>query len=121
MVFVRVAWMLFRRRVTSISPHTHHYIQHIVFLLSLQTTSIRKYLQHPGLIFTLKNLKTPNPYYSIRTLRDSPKRFLTYSFFQNSNPPGPLTNGLKYFRFWLRICKLFEFLYLPGVRYNPGE
>ena len=35
----------------------------------------------------------------IIALRDIPTRFLASSFFQHSNPPGPLTNGLKCFRF----------------------
>ena len=40
----------------------------------------------------------------IMVTRDSPTRFLNYSFFHSSNQPGQLSNGLKYFRFWLSFC-----------------
>ena len=42
---------------------------------------------------------------------DSPTRFKTSSFFSlhNSNLPVPLTNGLKYFRFWSRIRRVIRF------------
>ena len=36
-------------------------------------------------------------------------RFFTFSFFHHLNLPGPLTNGLKYFRFWLRIRWVINF------------
>ena len=37
-------------------------------------------------------------------------------FFHNSNQPGPLTNELKYFRFWFRFCRVIRiFMNLPGV------
>ena len=32
------------------------------------------------------------------------------SFFQYSYLPGPLTNGLKYFRFWLRFRGVIKIL-----------
>ena len=35
--------------------------------------------------------------------RDSPTRFSTSCFFHHLNQPEPLTNGLKYFRFWFRF------------------
>ena len=42
-------------------------------------------------------------------------------FFHNSNLPVPLTNGLKYFRFWLRIHRVIRILspkiWLPGLSY----
>ena len=39
-------------------------------------------------------------------------------FFQHSNLTGPLTNGFKYFRFWLRFRRIFRFfLNLPAVSY----
>ena len=52
-------------------------------------------------------------------------------FFPHSNLPGPLTNGLKYVRFWSDFAELFKFLEspwpvnLPGVSYcaesiSPG-
>ena len=41
--------------------------------------------------------------------KDSPTKFLTSSFFYNSNLPGPLT-GLKYFRFWLRFRWIIRIL-----------
>ena len=39
----------------------------------------------------------------VRIQRDSPTRFLTSCFFHHFNQPGPLTNGLKYFRIWFRF------------------
>ena len=35
---------------------------------------------------------------------------LDLHFFHHSNLPEPLTNGLKYFRFWLRFCWLIRIL-----------
>ena len=52
--------------------------------------------------------------------RDSPTRFSTLSFFHSSNLPGPLTNGLKYFRLWLRIRWVILNFQSPGLWY-PGE
>ena len=50
--------------------------------------------------------------------RDSPTRFSTFSFFHHSNQPGPLTNGLKYFRFWLRFrWDIRIFMNLRAVSY----
>ena len=44
--------------------------------------------------------------------------FRTPCFFHHSNLPGPLTNTLKLFRFWLRFCWVIQiFITLPGVRY----
>ena len=40
--------------------------------------------------------------------------------FRHSNLPGPLTNRLKYFRFWLRFRNYLNFWNLPGVWY-PSE
>ena len=31
-------------------------------------------------------------------------------YFCESNPPGPLTKGIKYFRFWLRIGPVIHIL-----------
>ena len=42
--------------------------------------------------------------------RDSPTSFSAFSFFHNSNLAGPLTNGLKYFRFWLSFRWVIRFL-----------
>ena len=48
--------------------------------------------------------------------RDSPTRFPTSSFFHHLNQPRPLTNGLKYFRFWLSFHRVIRiFINLPGV------
>ena len=47
---------------------------------------------------------------------NSPTRFSTSILFHHSNQPGPLTNGLKYFRFWLRVRRAIQnFMNLPGV------
>ena len=65
------------------------------------------------------------------TLRDSPTRFLTSSFFHHLNQPRPLTNGLKYsilVMFSPSYSNFFESprgmilrrVNLPGVKY-PGE
>ena len=35
--------------------------------------------------------------------RNSPTRFSTSRFIHHSNLPGPLSNGVKFFRFWLRF------------------
>ena len=37
-------------------------------------------------------------------------------FFHNSNIPGPLTNGLNYFWFWLRIHRVIRFFQSPRGR-----
>ena len=42
--------------------------------------------------------------------RNSPTRFSTFSFFHNSNLSGPLSKGLKYFRFWLSFRWVIRFL-----------
>ena len=40
-------------------------------------------------------------------------------FCHHSNLPGLLTNGLKYFRIWLRFCRvIWTFPNLPGVNSN---
>ena len=46
-----------------------------------------------------------------------PMRFSTSSFFHHLNLPGPLTNGLNYFRFW--ICRVNRFFRknLPSISY----
>ena len=37
-------------------------------------------------------------------------------FSHNLNQPGPLTNGTKYFRFWLSFRRVIQiFMNLPGV------
>ena len=36
-------------------------------------------------------------------LKGQSNEILDPHFFHNSNQPGSLTNGLKYFRFWFRI------------------
>ena len=47
--------------------------------------------------------------------RDSPKIFLTPSFFHHLNQPGPLTNGLKYFRIWFRYRQDIRILVLKKL------
>ena len=55
------------------------------------------------------------------------KRFLTSSFFHHSNQPGPLTNVINDFRFWLSFCWVIQiFLNLPGLSFSfesfsPGK
>ena len=42
-------------------------------------------------------------------------------FFHNSNMLGQVTNGVKYFRFWLRFCwDIRIFPNLPGVWYHSS-
>ena len=46
-------------------------------------------------------------------------RFSTFSFVHHSNLPGPLTNGFKYFRFWLRFRRVNYFVKIisPGSQF----
>ena len=57
-------------------------------------------------------------------LRDSPTRFSTSTCFHHSNLSGTLTNGLEYFRFWLRFRRVIQMLvlknWLPRVSYTRG-
>ena len=57
-------------------------------------------------------------------LKGQSNEIFNLPFFYNSNQHWLLTNGLKYFRFWLRIRKVIQILsskiWLPGVSY-PSE
>ena len=48
-------------------------------------------------------------YITERTLKRQSNKIFYLQFFHHLNLPGPLTNGLKYFRFWLRIRWVINF------------
>ena len=51
-------------------------------------------------------------------LKGQSKEIFDLQFFHHLNQPGPLTNGLKYFRIWLGFRWVIRiFMYLPGVWY----
>ena len=83
-----------------------------------------KFTMNNNIVMTITNsFKSSCSFYVKGTVQT---RFSTSSFFHHSNQPGPLTNGLKYFRFWLSFCRvIWIFLNLPGVWYcaesiSPG-
>ena len=49
-----------------------------------------------------------NPSLNCSNIKGTVQQDFRTSFFHNSNLPGPLTNGLKYFRFWLRIRRVIQ-------------
>ena len=61
-----------------------------------------------GLIFVVDKNRTGLQYRTGTEQRD-----FDLHFFHNSNLPGPLTNGLKYFRFWFRICQFIQIVQSP--------
>ena len=66
-----------------------------------------------GLSFRL----TPHRWFKGPVQRD----FQPPVFVHNYNLLGTLTNGVKYFRFWLGICELFKFFNLPGVWFPASQ
>ena len=41
-------------------------------------------------------------------IKGNSNEIINYFFSLHSNLPGPLTNGLTYFRFWLRIREVIQ-------------
>ena len=56
-----------------------------------------------------------NPSLNCSNIKGTVQQDFRTSFFHNSNLPGPLTNGLKYFRFWLRIHSVIQIVQSPWV------
>ena len=62
-------------------------------------------------------------------IKGNSNEIINYFFSLHSNLPGPLTNGLKYFRFWLRLREVIQIfpknlkgydtagVNLPGISY----
>ena len=59
-------------------------------------------------------------------LKGQSNEIFDLQFFYHLNQPGPLTNGLNYFRFWWSFRRVIQiFVNLPGVWYcaesiSPG-
>ena len=66
--------------------------------------------------------------FSESELKEQSDEIFDLFFFQNSSLPGPMSNSLKYFRFWLRflrviqiVCKNLSGNHTRRVTQDPGE